>query len=113
MTFLVDGLFVPAACLALMAWLVPKLVSMMLPEGARFLMVNAIISTFLLFAISTGFFVFLYVWQGMNWAEIVAFGVAANVVFFGKLGLIAGMIWAPFMVLSVAGLPRNWVTKVW
>jgi hypothetical protein len=44
---------------------------------------------------------------------LASFGTFANIVFFGKLGLISGMIWAPIMVLSVASLPRNWVKAIW
>ena len=113
MSLISDGLFVPAAVLALLAWLVPKLLSMVMPEGVRPLLMIAFLSTVILFLLSAGFFVALYLWQGISWAQIAAFGVMANVAFYGKLGLIAGLLWAPIMVLSVANLPRGWVKKVW
>lgn len=108
-----DSLFIPALVLALMAWFVPKLLSMVMPEGVKPLLVIAFVSTVFLFCLSSGFFVAMYFWQGMTWTQFAEYGVAANVVFYGKLGLIAAMIWAPFMVLSVANLPRGWVGKVW
>ena len=113
MSFVSDGLFVPALILALLAWLVPKLLALGLPEGVRPLLLNALLSTLILFAISTGFFFLLYVLQGANSDELSSFGWAANLVFFGRLGLIAGLIWAPIMVLSVANLPRHWVRATW
>lgn len=113
MSLFSDSLFVPALTLALLAWLVPKLLSMVLPEGIKPLLLNAFLSTVFLFCLSAGFFVVLYFWQGLTWAQFAEYGVAANVLFYGKLGLIAGMIWAPIMVLSVANLPRSWVSKVW
>ena len=113
MNLIADGLILPAACLALLAWVVPKLLSMVLPEGVRPLMINALLSTVILFALSTGFFSLLYVWKGVGWDELAGFGAFANIVFFGKLGLIAGLIWAPIMVLTVANLPRGWVRAVW
>jgi hypothetical protein len=112
-SLLADGLFLPALLLAFLAWLVPKLLSMLLPEGVRPLMINAFLSTLILFGLSTVFFSLLYIWKGVGWDELASFGTFANIVFFGKLGLISGMIWAPIMVLSVASLPRNWVKAIW
>lgn len=113
MSLFSDSLFIPALTLALLAWLVPKLLSMVLSEGIKPLLLNALLSTVFLFVFSAGFFVALYFWQGLTWTQFAEYGFAANVVFYGKLGLIAGMIWGPIMVLSVANLPRSWVTKVW
>ena len=49
MSLISDGLFVPAAVLALLAWLVPKLLSMVMPEGVRPLLMIAFLSTVILF----------------------------------------------------------------
>lgn len=108
-----SGLLFPAMTLALIAWLVPKLLSVVMSEGTRALVVLTLISTFILFALSTGFFIALYIWNGMPLADIAAFGWVENTVFFGRLGLISALIWAPIMVLSVAGLPRNWTKQTW
>ena len=106
MSLFADSLFMPALVLALMAWFVPKLLARVMPEGVKPLLGIAFLSTVFLFALSAAFFVALYVWQGMTWAQFADFGFAANVLFYGKLGLFAGMIWGPIMVLSVANLPR-------
>lgn len=108
-----DGLIIPALCLALIAWVVPKLLSMVLDEGVKPLLLNAFASTFILFAVSAMFFVGLYILQGLSWAELAQFSFLENAVFFGKLGLIAGLIWGPIMVLSLANLPRHWVKETW
>lgn len=108
-----DGLLIPALILALLAWMVPKLWSMVLPEGVRPLMLNAFLSTIVLFALSSLFFMALYVWQGVVADDLARFGWVENIVFFGRLGLIAGLIWAPIMVISVANLPRHWTKAVW
>ena len=107
------GLFVPALVLAVLAWVIPKVLSLALPEGVRPLMANALLSTLILFAISTLFFLMLYVVQGAPWEEIAQFGLAENIVFFGRLGLISALIWAPIMVISVANLPRTWTKETW
>lgn len=108
-----DALFLPALVLAFLAFVVPRLLARVLPEGVKPLMLNALLSTVLLFMSSAGFFFCLYLWQGLGASEILEPGVAASIVLFGRLGLIAAIIWAPIMILSVAGLPRKWVKETW
>jgi len=108
-----DSLILPAAVLAAFAFAVPRVLARWLPEGVRPLLLNAFLSTVALFALSTVFFVLLYLWQGVPFSEISQTGIAASIVFFGQLGLMAAIIWAPIMVLSVAGLPRKWVEETW
>ncbi|PUB14140.1 hypothetical protein [Yoonia sediminilitoris] len=108
-----DSLFLPALVLAALGFAVPRILARFLPEGVKPLFLNAFLSSILLFAASAAFFFCLYLWQGAPMAEIMAAGALANIVFFGRLGLIAAMIWAPIMILSVAGLPRKWVKETW
>ena len=108
-----DGLFLPALVLAIIGFATPRLLARVLPEGVGPLMINALLSTLALFLLSAVFFVCLYIWQGVPMAQILEPGLAANVLFFGQLGLIAGIIWGPIMILSVAGLPRKWVKETW
>jgi hydrogenase-4 membrane subunit HyfE len=108
-----DGLFLPTLMLALCAFAVPRLLARVLPEGVPALMANALLSALAMCVLSAVFFFCLYVWQGAPVQELLANGLAHNVVSFGGLGMIAGIIWAPIMLLSVAGLPRRWVHKTW
>lgn len=108
-----DGLFLPALILASLAFAVPRLLARVLPEGVAPLLLNAFAATVLLFLISSMFFAGLYLWQGAPFDRIIQTGWAATMLFFGKLGLMAAIIWAPIMVLSVAGLPRHWVKETW
>ena len=108
-----DGLFVPTLILALLAFAVPRLLALILPEGVPALMANAVLSALVMCVLSALFFFGLYVWQGVPARELLANGMMQNVVSFGGLGVIVGIIWAPIMVLSVAGLPRKWVYKTW
>jgi hypothetical protein len=107
------GLLIPAVILALVGWLVPKLLSMVFPEGIKPLLVLAFLASLIMFAITVVFFVALYVWQGVPLSRLMADGWAMNVQYFGRLALIAAIIWAPFLILSVAGLPRTWKKAVW
>lgn len=108
-----DALFLPALMLAVLAFAVPRLLARVLPEGVKPLMLNAFLSTILLFVLSAVFFFCLYLWQGLSAAEVFVPGLAASVLLFGRLGLISAIIWAPIMILSVAGLPRKWVKETW
>lgn len=108
-----DGLFLPTLILALLGFVVPRLFARILPEGVSALMANAVLSTMAMGIISALFFFCLYVWQGVPVRELLDQGFAHNVVSFGGLGLIAGIIWAPIMLLSLAGLPRRWVNTTW
>jgi hypothetical protein len=108
-----DGLLIPAAVLALLGWLVPRLLSLIWPEGVRPLMLLALTSTFILILSSMAFFALLYVWQGVPFSMLVEGGIGPSVVHFGRLGLISALLWGPIMILSVAGLPKHWVKETW
>ncbi|MBS1301076.1 hypothetical protein [Loktanella sp. SALINAS62] len=107
------ALLIPAMALALIAWLVPKLLSMILPEGIKPLIVNGVLSALILCILTGVYFVFLYLQGGIPLNRILDLGIVGNVVFFGRLALSTSLIWAPFMLLSLAGLPRTWVNAVW
>lgn len=108
-----QGLILPALILGFAGFAVPRIVAGVLPEGVAPLMINAFASTVLLVGISGAFLFGLYVWQGLGAAVLTQEGLAANVWFFGRLGVVSGLIWAPVMLLSLAGLPRKWVTVTW
>ena len=110
---LADGLILPALVLALVGWLVPRALSLIFPEGVRPLMLLALCATVIMFVLGSGFFVLLYLLQGVPLAAVFEPGIASGVVHFGRLGLISGLIWGPIMVLSVAGLPKGWVKETW
>lgn len=113
MEILSGGLLVPAVVLALVGWLVPRLLAMVFPEGVKPLLVLGFVASLIMFAITVVFFIALYMWQGMPLSRLMADGWAVNLQYFGRLALIAAMIWAPFLILSVAGLPRRWKKAVW
>lgn len=108
-----SGLFIPAAILALMAWLVPKGLSMIMPEGVWPLIRLTFYATLILFAMASAFFVVMYAQRGAGWVTLSEFSLIENIALFGRLGLISAMIWAPIMILSVANLPRHWVKETW
>lgn len=108
-----SGLILPAAVLALLGWAVPRLLALVIPEGVRPLMLIALLSTLVMGASGALFFAGLYLWQGMPMAALFEAGLAAGVVHFGRLSLISALLWGPIMVLSIAGLPKNWIKETW
>ena len=108
-----SGLVLPALLLALVGWLVPRMLSLVFPEGVRPLLLLALVATILMVRIGSGFFVLLYVIQGIPMAVLFEPGLASGIVHFGKLGLISALIWGPILILSVAGLPKTWVKETW
>ena len=108
-----EGLVLPVIILIMLAFLVPRGMAKILPEGVRPLLLNAFLSACILSVLSSLLFVGLYLWQGADISQLARAGVSANIVQFGALGLASSMIWAPIMVLSVSGLPRKWISATW
>lgn len=108
-----SGLIWPALILAALGWVVPRLLGRIWPEGVRPLIVLALVATGLMLLAGTLLFVALYVWQGVPFATLFEAGVAAGLVHFVRLGLVSALLWAPIMVLSIAGLPKRWETETW
>lgn len=109
----VTDLILPALALGICGFLVPRLLAAFMPEGVVALVVNALVSTLVLVILSALGFYGLYLWQGAPPEVLAGQGWRANLWLFGRLGLAAALIWAPVMVLSLAGLPRRWKTAVW
>jgi hypothetical protein len=108
-----SGLLLPALALAVLGWLVPRLLARVWPEGVGPLLLLAFVSTLVLLALAAGFFLLLYAWQRAPVAELFAPGWGPGVAHFVRLGLLSALLWAPIMILSVAGLPGRWKEKTW
>jgi hypothetical protein len=108
-----SGLLLPALALAVLGWLVPRLLARIWPEGVGPLLLLALVSTLVLVVLATGLFVLLYVGQGVPLAVILDVGVLGGWPHFLRLGLASGLVWAPIMILSVAAVPRHWKEKIW
>ena len=105
-----SGLILPALALGVLGWLVPRLLARVWPEGAGPLLLLALVSTLVLIALATVFFLLLYVGQGAPLAALVDMGSLPH---FLRLGLVSALVWAPIMILSVASLPQHWKEKTW
>jgi len=108
-----NGLILPAICLAALGWTVPRVLAIFWPEGVKWLMGLALVSTIIMALCGAGFFAVLYTSQGVNIDDLYATGGLSVPLHFAKLSLISALLWAPLMVLSLAGVPKNWVKEVW
>ena len=109
-----SGLLPPALALAVLGWLVPRLLARIWPEGLGPLLLLAFVSTLVLLLLATGFFLLLYLWRGAPLAALFEAGATvAGAAHFARLGLLSALLWAPIMILSVAGLPKHWVKETW
>ena len=107
------GLIVPTLFLAAIAWLTPIWLRWRMPEGVRPLMVLALLATVIVLSLSAVMFLGLYLLQGAEIAVLTSAGILPAVWYFIRLAISAGLIWAPIMVLSIAGLPKTWVHETW
>lgn len=108
-----DGLIFPALLLALLGWLVPRLLSRVWPEGVRPLLWLALASAAVMLLLSAAVMIGLYLVGGVPLAALFDLGAGAFIVHFGRLALISALFWGPLMILSVAGLPKYWVKETW
>lgn len=107
------GLIFPAICLAALGWAVPRVLAIWWPEGVKWLMGLALMSTLVMALCGAAFFALLYAAQGIRLDDLWATGGLSVPIHFAKLSLISALMWAPLMVLSLAGVPKNWVREVW
>ncbi len=108
-----DGLVLPALALAVMGWLVPRLLARVFPEGVRPLLALACLSAALMLLLGMAFFAALYRWQGVPWEVLLEAGWGGLVLHFLRLGSISALLWGPVLLLSVAELPRRWTRATW
>jgi hypothetical protein len=110
---MLESLIIPSLALALVGWLVPRALSLIWPEGVRPLLVLAFVATLVMLVLAAAFFLVLYVVGGVPLTSLTETGWGPAVAHFGRLAVISALIWGPIMVLSVAGLPKQWVRETW
>ena len=110
MTF---GLIGPAILLGALGWAVPRLLALWFPEGVRPLFVLAFVAAVLMMLLAMAVFLGLYVAQGIALAEFFGLGIREGLGHLARLAAASALIWAPLLLLSVAGLPKTWVKETW
>ena len=107
------SIFLPAVGLALIGWFVPQLLARVMPEGAKPLMLLALLSTLLMGLLGMAYFLGLYLWQGATSETFATEGLGYWLSHFLRLSMISVLLWGPIMILSIAQLPRRWKKEVW
>ena len=107
------GILLPAMVLSALGWVVPRALARVFPEGVRPLMWLALTSAVVMMALGIGFFVLLYAFNGIPLRAVLEEGAGATLAHFGRLAAISALLWGPIMVLSIAGIPKNWVEETW
>jgi hypothetical protein len=107
------GDLLPVVVLVLLAVAVPKVLARYLPEGIGWLFGNGVIAAIILWAISYVYFAVAYAMQFDALNRLLSAEPLGTVAHFAWLGLLAGMIWVPVLVLALASLPKRWVEVVW
>ena len=110
---LTQSLIGPAILLAALGWVVPRILAIWFPEGVRPLIALAFCAALLMTLVAMGLFLSLYLSGGLTLSEFFALGVLDGLVHLAKISMASALIWAPVLVLSVAGLPKNWVEETW
>ncbi len=105
------SLALPTLVLMTLAVLVTRGVEALMPESVPGLIATALLSALLLWALATGLFALLYLWQDARISALL--GDARGWAHMSGLGASAALIWAPLMLLTVATAPRRWKTAVW
>ena len=103
----------PVIALIVIAALLPALIERWVPETIGGMALNAGLSAVGLTLISAGYFLISYLQQSTEILDLVGVAPASGVGHFLKLGLAAGLIWGPVMVLVISFAPRRWKENVW
>ena len=103
----------PVVMLMGLAAALPHLMLRLVPETFAGVLLNAGICAVLLTLISAGYFFASYMARNTALIDLAGIAPAATLVHFLGLGLGAGLVWGPVLVLSVSYTPARWKENVW
>ena len=110
---LTQSLIGPAILLGALGWALPRVLALWFPEGVRPLIALAFCAALVMTLVSMGVFLALYLAGGLSLSEFFGLGVLDGLLHLARVAMASALIWAPVLVLSVAGLPKNWVEETW
>lgn len=103
----------PIFLLMALAAALPHLLLRLFPETFAGVLLNAAVCALLLTAIAAGYFFASYLARSTALLDLAGIAPAETVLHFLKLGLGAGLVWGPVLVLSVSYTPSRWKENVW
>lgn len=104
---------VPVAILIALGAIVPRLLERVLPETIPGMVWTVLVSSFVLWALSSLWFVASYVWLDNSTLRAIGADTDGAVMHFARLGLSAALIWLPIVLLTVVTAPRRWRHGRW
>ncbi|WP_373354584.1 hypothetical protein [Pseudoroseicyclus sp. CXY001] len=110
---MISSVLLPGLIIVIAAILLPRPLGRWLPETFAGLILNGVISVALMTALSAAVFAAAYALSGTDLAGLMGFAPGTTVGHFLRLGLSAGLLWGPVLVLAVASVPRRWRVGVW
>ncbi|MGR3369401.1 MAG: hypothetical protein ACU0CC_11885 [Sagittula sp.] len=105
------GLLIPTAILIALAVFVTRGVERLMPETIPGIAAAALLSALALVGLSACLFAVLYLLETPSAARLI--GQRGGVLHFLLLGVQAGLVWGPIVLLVSVTAPRRWRTNVW
>lgn len=103
----------PVAVLMALAAALPHLLLRVVPETFAGILLNVGMSAGLLTLIAATYFFVSYLTHNSAILDLAGIAPAATLAHFLRLGLGAGLVWGPVLVLSVSYTPARWKENVW
>ncbi|MDQ2090495.1 hypothetical protein [Marimonas arenosa] len=110
---MVVSVLLPALGLILCAVVIPIVLERWVPESVGGMIVNGVLTAVLMTLLSTGYFLWAYQRQDTRLLDAIGFAPGETLGYFLRLGLSAGLIWGPVMILMISTSPRRWKENVW
>ena len=107
------GLILPFAALVALAIAVPFALARVLPEGVPGLLANGVLCAVAMTGVSAAYFLWAYGRQDTRVIDAIGFAPGETMGYFLRLGLGAGLIWGPPLVLAISAQPKRWRQVQW
>lgn len=103
----------PILTLFAVSIVVPRLLGRLLPETHRAVWLNGVLSALILWGFSALWMFASYIWQDSRLLTLFGLAPGQSLLHFARLGLMAGLIWAPVGLLSLSTVPGRWKVGEW
>ena len=110
---MITGVAFPLIGFSVLALVLPRLLGPVMPETPWGLVANGVIVYAAILAVAALYFFWSYTQQDTRVADLLGLEPAQSVVHFLRLGVMSSVVWAPIMVLRIAGLHRHWKENSW
>ena len=110
---MIAGLALPVLALIALAVAVPHALLRLMPESGWGLVLNAALSGAVLTGLAAAYFAWAYARSSPAVLDLFGARPGAAADYLLGLGLKAGLVWGPVLVLAVSYLPRRWRGREW